>query len=237
MILRHFLFLSFFLLISLPAFGSNITWKEVDFDIGVRVYAGKIKGQRLVAFKGIGIIQYPMSVVASVLYDIEKGNQWIANLGSSGIVQVIDPLERIDYNHQKLPWPITDRDFVFRIKTRISPDKKAMHFTLKSEQNALQPPQAGKVRGELLNSYFKTKSIENDTQTEMEMMLLVDPKGLIPKWIVNFINKKWPVKTMNGIRSYLKRSYIPVHPIIASALETSTGIQTCEKPELTIENC
>ncbi len=237
MILRHFRFIFFSLLISPPATGSNISWKEVDFDSGVRVYAGKIKGQRLVDFKGIGIIEYPMSVVASVLYDIEKGNQWIANLGSSGIVLVINPLERIDYNHQKLPWPIADRDFVFRIRTSISPDKKAMHFTLQSEKNALRPPQRGKVRGELLSSYFKLKSIENDSQTEMEMMLLVDPKGLIPKWIVNLINKNWPVITMNGIRNYMKRSYIPVHANIARALETNTGIQTCEKPKLAMDNC
>lgn len=181
----------------------DIEWSALDIDPVVKVYEGKVAGEDLVAFKGSDIFNYSMTDVISVLADIEHSDQWISSMKKAQTIENISATERIDYNHQALPWPFKDRDFVFRITTSVSAEGKQVLFQLKSEEHPNMPVQEKIIRGWLMQSYLQLNALENGDKTRLEIMMLADPKGFIPKWLVNLINRYWAVNTIHSLQKYM----------------------------------
>ncbi|MGR9117326.1 MAG: START domain-containing protein [Gammaproteobacteria bacterium] len=205
------LLLSAILSFDSPAY--QIDWKEIDVDPNVKVYAGSVEGLDLVAFKGIDILDHSMADIIAVLSDIGKADQWINGMVEADIVEVLGPTSRIDYNRQHLPWPFSDRDFVFKITTRVSADGQKIVFDLKSVEHDKKPVRPNIVRARLLQSYLKLKA-SPENKTMLEIMMLADPKGALPIWLVNLVNRQWAPNTINSLRRYLKEIYIPgVSPV------------------------
>jgi len=201
------------LMISLPLWAYDIKWMPISVDSGVKVYEGQVSDFNLVAFKGRDVLNHPMEDIISVLADIEHSDQWISSMAQAETVETIGPTECIDYNHQSAPWPFSDRDFVFRITTQIASDGKQVLFNLKSVEHPGKPVQRGIIRGNLLQSYVELTSLGDGNQTQIEIMMLVDPKGAIPVWLVNLVNRYWATNTINALRDYLDKN----HPSITKS--------------------
>lgn len=180
----------------------QIDWTEIDVDPRVKVFAGRVEGLDLVAFKGIDVLNHSLADIISVLSDIEKADQWINGMVEADIVEVLGPTTRIDYNRQHLPWPLSDRDFVFKITTRLSDDRRQITFDLKSVAHEQKPVRPNIVRARLLRSYLTLKALADD-RTKLEIMMLADPAGALPVWLVNLTNRHWAPNTINGLRRYL----------------------------------
>ncbi len=45
-----------------------------------------------------------------------------------------------------------------------------------------------------------------------------DPKGSVPKWLVNLFQKGWPRNTIEGIRKQAAKADVKEHPVVASQL-------------------
>ncbi len=178
-------------------------------DPNIKVYAGNVDGLDLVAFKGIDILDHSMADIIAVLSDIEIADQWINGMMEADIVEVLGPTSRIDYNRQHLPWPLSDRDFVFKITTRVSEDGRQIVFDLKSIEHDKKPVRPNIVRARLLQSYLKLKA-SPENKTTLEIMMLADPEGVLPIWLVNLVNRQWAPNTINSLRRYLEKHYSPV---------------------------
>lgn len=201
------LFLSAIFSFDSPAY--QIDWKEIDVDPNIEVYAGSVEGLDLVAFKGIDILDHSMADIIAVLSDIEKAEQWINGMVEADIVEILGQTSRIDYNRQHLPWPLSDRDFVFKITTRVSADQRQIVFDLKSVEHDKKPVRPNIVRARLLQSYLKLIALA-ENKTTLEIMMLADPEGVLPIWLVNLVNRQWAPNTINGLRRYMKKHYSPV---------------------------
>lgn len=182
----------------------EIEWSPLDIDPVVKVSEGKVVGEELVAFKGSDVLNHSMADIIAVLADVKRSKQWISSMKKAATIENISVTERIDYNHQVLPWPFRDRDFVFRITTQVSKDGNQVLFKLKSEQHPNMPVQKNIVRGWLMQSYLQLNALENGSKTQLEIMMLADPKGVIPNWLVNLINRYWAVNTLHALQQYMK---------------------------------
>jgi hypothetical protein len=59
---------------------------------------------------------------------------------------------------------------------------------------------------------MEVRPMENGTKTYIDVRVNGDPRGFIPKWIVNLFQKKWPKNTLEGIRKLASRTDIPETP-------------------------
>jgi START domain len=198
--------LFFVLLISLTAYGSpNKNWEFQTEKNGISVYKAFMAGTKIAGARGEAIIESPMNRILFVLSDIEKAGEWIDRLTVSKVLERNGLLETVVYQEFSLPWPISDRSFVFRGKARKEEDGRVI-IELKSEDNKLAPPSKG-VRGELIESKYVLTPI-SDTQTKLEVEIFADPKGAIPTWLINLIQKSWPIKTISAIRTQVAKPYV-----------------------------
>ena len=172
------------------------------------IYETKVPGSDVVAFKGRGVINQPVVKIASVLLDGKHAREWVGHLEESHTIRRISPMEYIQYNHIGTPFVMKDRDFVVRITIDVLPEKRAVHVHYKSTADPLAPP-TNYVRGEIIDSDFMLTSLEPKTKMLLEATMHADPKGSVPKWIVNFFQKSWPGETFRSIQKRVERLDLP----------------------------
>lgn len=198
--------LFFIILLTLNAYGSpDRNWEFQTEKNGISVYKAFMPGTKIAGARGEAIIKSPMNRILFVLSDVENAGQWIDRLTVSKVLERNGLLETVVYQEFSLPWPISDRNFVFRGKAHKEDDGRVV-IELKSEDNKLAPPSKG-VRGELIESKYVLTPI-SETETKLEVEIFADPKGAIPTWLINLIQKSWPIKTIGAIRIQVAKPYV-----------------------------
>jgi hypothetical protein len=196
-------------LVAWPVCGSDAdSWDLVKQEQDLVIYETKAPGSDVVAFKGRGVINQPVVKVAAVLLDGKHAREWVGHLEESHTVRRISPREYIQYNHIGTPFVMKDRDFVVRITIDVLPEQRAVHVHYQSTADPLAPP-TNYVRGEIIDSDFLLTSLEPKTTMVLEAKLHADPKGSVPKWIVNFFQKSWPGETFRSIQKRVERLDLP----------------------------
>ena len=178
-------------------------WEYVGDDEGVRVFFKEVKGVNLLAFKGMVTLDEPLAKVTSAIVDYNRAHEWIPHLESSKVLKQITPKERIQYSHISPPWPLQDRYYIIRGKMEV--DRKAGVVALKfrSEENPSHVEE-DKILGFLINSAFTLEKV-GSSQTKVTVEIHTDPKGSVPQWLVNFVQKKYPRKFLGNLRKQLKK--------------------------------
>lgn len=179
---------------------ADTPWESVADEDGIHVWRREREGSPLVAFKGEALVQAPIARVAMVLHDNKRAGEWVADAVEFRIVEQISPAERIEYNRTTAPWPVKDRDFVFRACLEVDPAHRTLLYRLRSVVDPRVPEDDDKaVRGELTNSSYLLEALD-DSRTRVTVEIECDPRGSIPKWVVNLAQKGWPRATLEGIR-------------------------------------
>jgi hypothetical protein len=120
-------------------------------------------------------------------------------------LEQVGPFEYVIYQEFHLPWPMKNRDFVYRGKAIRENDGRVV-LTLRSEEHKDAPKTAG-VRAELKESRYIITPI-GKFKSKLEVEILSDPKGGIPVWLVNLIQKSWPEKTLGAIKAQVEKPFV-----------------------------
>ena len=174
-------------------------WEQIGDEDGIQVFKKEISGSPILAFKGIGIVASPISKVASVLIDDKRTKEWVDAVEETRIIRLISKYEAIVYSHVKTPIIMRDRDFVTRVKLDLDRQAKTVTLSYSPAEDPDAPKTKG-VRGVMMDSSFKLVSVEGDTKTLVTAEIHADPKGMVPKWVVNLFQKVWPRKTLENMR-------------------------------------
>ena len=189
----------------LPHLNHASEWQSVDNTTdGIQIFRKETKGSGLVAFRGIGVVDAPLPLVATVIFDTDRRLKWVAGLVDSRIIRWGDKDNFIEYDHIGMPFFIKDRDFVSISKMSFDLSKKEMVFHYQPSDDP-SAPRTNYIRGELINTTFILSSIDNDKKTRVDAEFLCDPKGWIPKWLVNFYLKAWPKTTFRNLRKEVQK--------------------------------
>lgn len=186
-----------------PALANS--WEKIDDEDGIRVFRKEVAGSSVVAFRGEATFEAPIEKVLWVLGDNAHRTEWVDRLEKSVVLEKKGPYESIVYQHFSLPFPASDRDYVYRGKA--TRDKSGVvTLLLESVTHPKAPPTVG-VRANLIKSrYLLTPKGKDRTFVVVEIH--TDPRGSLPSWLVNLVQKSWPMKTLKGMREHLKKSYI-----------------------------
>jgi rhodanese-related sulfurtransferase len=194
-------------------------WIKTGEEAGVVIYKRDLPGSDVVAIRGEAVIEESMSRIVGVLENIERGKEWMADIVESYNIEKHTETDRWEYNRTKTPWPLQDRDFVIHTRTRFTKDPEPrLIIEMTSGQNRKKPVLSGVVRGELLDSRFILKFIDAK-KTHLTCEIQADPKGVIPKWVVNLFQRHWPLATIRGLRKQLQKPDIVENQNLARLLE------------------
>ncbi len=193
-------------------------WDYLDEKEGVTIYRKQIEGSPLVAFGGDGMVDAPLIKVASVIYDSTRATEWVSDMKASRVVRWTGPLTYVEYDHIGTPIIMKDRDFVSDVKIQVKDGGRWTQFVYSATTDESVPDDGRRVRGELTGSLFELSSREEGHKTWIHAEVHCDPKGAVPKWIVNLFQRDWPLDTFMALRKQLKKKDIQDHPKMVEVL-------------------
>ena len=152
-----------------------------------------------------GTTTMPISIerIAYILDDTDGKIEWVSRLEEENRLEG-NPFSyrSIAYQHYNLSWPVSDRDYVIESKWTVIKDMKlpTAVLSIKSIIRDDVPEIKGRVRGQLDRLVYKLEKLEsNKTQVTVEVM--VNPKGLLPNFMINLIQKEWPITTLRQLNA------------------------------------
>jgi hypothetical protein len=191
---------------------SAAKWEMFDEEDGVRCYRRDVAGSDIVALRGEGFVAAPITRVASVLADRKRATEWIDRLAKTKVLRELSETESINWNHIKTPTPLKDRDFVFKTAITTDPAKKKVIFNYYSVTDPAAPETDHYVRGHFKSGKFELTMAERTNKdgsktqgTIVVAEVVVDPRGSVPKFIVNMVQKSWPHKTLTALRKQVAK--------------------------------
>ena len=180
-------------------------YKEVK---GVKVWEKKTPGSSVFVFKGIKTMKLPIGKIVAAIEseDTEQKKRWIDMLIEIKLLEREQP-GNVQYHVYDFPWPVSDRDLVLKYQKSFDPSGPVVMMSLKSVEHKLAPEaETVGVRGSA-DLVYTLKMIDQNT-TEVTAEATADPKGSVPKWIVNLINRGWPSNTLAALEEEVIKSNI-----------------------------
>jgi hypothetical protein len=199
--------------------GHASEWRSMlETSDGIQIFKKEAIESGLIAFRGVGVVEAPLPVVATVIFDTDRRRQWIKGLAESRIIRWEGRDNFIEYDHIDMPTFFTDRDFVSKVLMRSDRAKREVVFQFHPADDP-SAPRTGYLRGEVINMTFVLRSFDHDTRTRVDAEFLCDPKGWIPAWLVNFFLKDWPKTTFRNLRKEVLKSGTTIDPRFSEILE------------------
>ncbi|WP_296934079.1 START domain-containing protein [uncultured Marinobacter sp.] len=167
--------------------------KEADH---IRVYTIDQPDSSFKAFKAVAVLDAPIENLMAVMANPGSCVEWVHNCTESYAFGDGAFHDRFAYSVNDMPWPVTDRDYVLRIRTR--GDKASGEIVM--DLNAMPDQRAqssSRVRVDRSDTLYRFTP-EGD-KTRMLWVQHTDPNGALPGWLVNSLLVDIPVRSMEEL--------------------------------------
>lgn len=180
-------------------------WESMYVDEGIEGYSQEVSGSDLFGFKGIGEIQASVAKIFCVISDAKHEYEWVFLMKENEVIKEDGPFYRIEHHIYGLPWPVSNRDFVFEIKAKTLDAKGTVLVTMQSVDFPGMPEPKG-VRGRIVSSRFLLEPL-GPNRTRVTVEIFADSAGILPGWVVYLVQRNWPYKTLTGLRQQVLQDY------------------------------
>ena len=177
---------------------NKLPWKFYESHPKVKIYTKEVPGSDLIAFKGEMTMKAPLHRILAVMKSPEIRYKWVDRYSGTTLVAKTSSTDFIEQTVIDMPWPMSDRDFVNRTQTKLI-GKNLVLIQINSDLDVAEDPEF--VRGYTWNSSFSLRAAENNQETHVSVEIFADPMGLLPKSLINLIQKRWPKNTLEAIET------------------------------------
>jgi hypothetical protein len=199
-----------------PRAGLAADWEKISDDEGITVYQKKDGDQGTgVSLRGETVIPARLDDILDTMKDNTRAHLWIPMVKTRRDLKQVSPNERIEYTHISMPWPITDRYFINKAKAERLPSGQMRIFVQSVDQVEESWIEKDKILGFLHYSEFMLTPVGTGERTHMVIEINSDPRGLIPKFLVNAAQKSWPRKFFTGLNRMLQEASLLQNPAVA----------------------
>jgi hypothetical protein len=182
-------------------------WKKLYSKNGITVYSQKAPDSDVLALKASAILRAPMDQVLEVLRKVEISKEWIPHIDAKNTIKDFSDFEAITHSVNMLPWPLADRSLLLHNKLRIDREKKYLVIDIHSVDFDTNP---------IGQTFMRPVGEE---ETEIELILFVDPRGHIPTWLVNMAQKSMPYNFLRALEEKASRTNYDLRPSFKKMLD------------------
>jgi len=184
------------------------SWRLESNSDGIALYRSVVPGVGVVPLKAIMTIPGTIEAVSLVLEDIPRRGEWISNFGASVLLERTNDYDQTEYLRVAMPWPAVDRSALVRARIGVSDDLRQATIAAESVDSHPADTYPRLVRSRIYASTFQMT--QKADHVEVAALVFIDPRGSIPKWIVNYFTRRVARSTLVGLRRQVARNlYTP----------------------------
>jgi len=192
-------------------------WKKVFNKDGVRIEAQEIKGVGLIAFRATSVLKAPVEKLLAVLRDAKSAESWSKSLDSVDYIAQPDDLSATTYEVRNFPWPFDKRDLIIEYQMAINKKNKSIITYFNSVNHKNYPKNKKYVRSILHIGELELWPLSKGTKVVLTIM--ADPKGNIPKMVVNYFQQKVPFEFLKDLDKQALKTKTPTRPGILAKIQ------------------
>jgi START domain-containing protein len=195
--------------VAVPAHGAAENgWEYVTTDSNVVVYRKVVPGSDVVAFRGVTYANLAIGKLLAVFGDGNQRKNWVDRYVEHKTFAKSEGSETY-WIHFGLPWPVSDRDYVLQAISKDDPENHRVTVDIRSVESADKGPDDCCVRATVHGTFYEFTALPGEEKTKIIVEVHTDPKGSIPTWLVNLIQKSWPSKTLHNLIDYATNAGVP----------------------------
>ncbi len=188
--------------------GTTTGYAQSDWDLktdkqGLKVYTRTFPDSKFKAIKVELELDATLSQLVAVLLDVNTGAQWVYATKSSVLLKRISPSELYYYSEVKLPWPVSNRDFIALLRVSQDPNTHVVTIDGPTFPDYV-PAKKDIIRVSRADGKWVITPIKKD-HIRVEYTLRMDPGGDIPAWLFNLFVTKGPVESFENLKVQLQK--------------------------------
>ncbi|WP_372998456.1 START domain-containing protein [Marinobacter sp.] len=198
--------------------------KEADH---IRVYTINQPDSSFKAFKAVGVLDAPIENLMAVMANPGSCVEWVHNCTESYAFGKGDFHDRFAYSVNDMPWPVTDRDYVLRIRTRGDQASGEVVMNLNATPNQ-RAENSSRVRVDRSDTLYRFTP--DGDKTRMVWVQHTDPNGSLPGWLVNSLLVDIPLRSMEELERVANRENYQGYRLVYDEQGQLTGINPPTQP-------
>ncbi len=184
---------------SLASEASTHIWKKVAQEDNIQVFTRKTSSS-LLPFKAEGVINANVDQILEALKNHKTKHKWSPKLKSVKLHKELAENEYIFSEYYKTPWPAYDREFLLKGSIKqLAPSKYQLKASSIDDKD-LQNNSHVQANVKTINVVIEKVALN---KTKIIFEFYGDMKGWMPIWLMNIIQKKWPLRFIQGLRSHV----------------------------------
>ncbi len=197
-------FLYVLLAASLQIVTAQDNWQLKQNKEGIKVYTKNLENSPFKAIKTECTIDATLTAITAVLLDIPAGTDWVYATKKCVVLKQLSATEVYYYSEVNIPWPVSNRDFIVRI--RVSQNDKTKAVTVAGDNfPAYLPVNKNIVRIPQSVSNWYIEPV-GTSQVKVVYTLQVDPGGTVPAWLINLFAARGPFESFKNLRTQVKKA-------------------------------
>ncbi|WP_323752405.1 START domain-containing protein [Marinobacter sp.] len=174
--------------------------KQVD---NIRIYTMDQPGSGFQAFKAVAELNVPINNLMAVMINPESCKEWVHNCSESFAFSKGNFHDRYAYSVNDMPWPVSDRDYVLRIRTRGNAETGEVIMDLNATPG-MRAELNSRVRVDRSNTLYRFRP--TDDGTHMVWVQHTEPNGALPEWLVNQLVVDIPIKSLQALEAVARKT-------------------------------
>ncbi|MDO3722996.1 START domain-containing protein [Marinobacter sp. chi1] len=171
-------------------------WKLRQEVGNIRVYTIDQSDSSFKAFKAEALLDTPIENLMAVMINPGSCLEWVHNCTESYAFGEGNFHDRYAYSVNNMPWPVTDRDYVLRIRTQGDEETGEIIMDLNATPNQREEFR-DRIRVDRSDTLYRF--IPRGEQTRMVWVQHTDPNGSLPGWLVNSLLVDIPVRSLQAL--------------------------------------
>ncbi|MFO0690526.1 MAG: START domain-containing protein [Myxococcota bacterium] len=165
---------------------------------GIVVHTRPVAGSGIDEFRGTALVDASVDAIRAVLRDVDDFEAWFPNTSESRLL-VREGLVQYQYTVIDAPWPVSDRDNVFRTETTRDPVTGTVRIAVSAAPDH-QPEHPDRVRVRHARGQWLLEPVA-PARTRVTFTMHLDPGGGVPDWLLNARVVETPFEALTNLRT------------------------------------
>lgn len=177
-------------------------WSLVRERDGIVVHTRPVEGSGIREFKGSAVVSASTEQIRALLRDADHFKDWFPNTSESRLLAREGDVS-YQYSVLDAPWPVSDRDNVFRSETAIDPTSGTVAIRVSAAPD-YHPEQPERVRVRRALGLWLLEPL-GEAQTRVTFTMHLEPGGGVPQWLINAQVVETPFDALTNLRTAISR--------------------------------
>ena len=179
------------------------TLRQSDDEHHIQIYTRDIAGSDLKEFRGEMTLHSRLRPLVALIEDNAAAPQWLYHCRALELIERQSAHEKLFYMVTDAPWPVSDRDSVFRSILTQDPASGIVTIDVQAEPDSF-PPNDDFLRIRQMRGMWQFIP-RADGVVKVIYQVHAEPGGGIPAWLANSVVVDNPYQTLKQMREMVRQ--------------------------------